>query len=189
MAIRRTAQRAVPTMKSSACVDRCGTPALPVVSIPVKSRLLAIALWFALSFPSGLSLAQTAPDMPAADSSSLDFKQWGLLAIQDGGRRKPVDTFAREALIKITRSLDLHRQRQEMAGDRFRSLDAARYPRLEKPADDPGLARRIETDAQITGAAASLFLLTTDRAARAEPAGRRGPRASQSREASLASSK
>ena len=31
----------------------------------------------------------------------MDFKQWGLLAIQDGGRRKPVDTFAREALIKI----------------------------------------------------------------------------------------
>jgi len=51
---------------------------------------------------SGLCLAQTAADMPAADSSSLDFKQWGLLAIQDGGRRKPVDTFARETLIKIT---------------------------------------------------------------------------------------
>jgi cytochrome c-type biogenesis protein CcsB len=50
---------------------------------------------------SGVCLAQTA-DMPAADSSSLDFKQWGLLAIQDGGRRKPVDTFARETLIKIT---------------------------------------------------------------------------------------
>jgi cytochrome c-type biogenesis protein CcsB len=50
---------------------------------------------------SGVCLAQNA-DMPAADSSSLDFKQWGLLAIQDGGRRKPVDTFAREALIKIT---------------------------------------------------------------------------------------
>ncbi len=40
--------------------------------------------------------------MPAADTASLDFKQWGLLAIQDGGRRKPVDTLAREALIKIT---------------------------------------------------------------------------------------
>ena len=50
---------------------------------------------------SGVCFAQTA-DMPVADSSSLDFKQWGLLAIQDGGRRKPVDTFAREALIKIT---------------------------------------------------------------------------------------
>jgi cytochrome c-type biogenesis protein CcsB len=49
----------------------------------------------------GVCLAQNA-DMPAADSSSLDFKQWGLLAIQDGGRRKPVDTFARETLIKIT---------------------------------------------------------------------------------------
>jgi cytochrome c-type biogenesis protein CcsB len=49
---------------------------------------------------SGACFAQS--DMPAADSSSLDFKQWGLLAIQDGGRRKPIDTFAREALIKIT---------------------------------------------------------------------------------------
>ena len=37
-----------------------------------------------------------------SDSSSLDFKQWGLTAIQDGGRRKPVDTFARETLIRIT---------------------------------------------------------------------------------------
>ena len=49
----------------------------------------------------GVAFAQNA-DMPAVDSSSLDFKQWGLLAIQDGGRRKPVDTFARETLIKVT---------------------------------------------------------------------------------------
>ena len=41
-------------------------------------------------------------DLPAADSSSLDFQQWGLLAIQDGGRRKPMDTFARETLIRVT---------------------------------------------------------------------------------------
>jgi cytochrome c-type biogenesis protein CcsB len=38
----------------------------------------------------------------AADTSKLDYKQFGLLAIQDGGRRKPVDTFARETLIKVT---------------------------------------------------------------------------------------
>jgi cytochrome c-type biogenesis protein CcsB len=38
----------------------------------------------------------------AADSSKTDLKQWGLLAIQDGGRRKPVDTFAKETLIRIT---------------------------------------------------------------------------------------
>jgi cytochrome c-type biogenesis protein CcsB len=50
---------------------------------------------------SGVCFAQS--NQPAAaDSSSLDFKQWGLLAIQDGGRRKPVDTFARETLIKTT---------------------------------------------------------------------------------------
>jgi cytochrome c-type biogenesis protein CcsB len=43
-----------------------------------------------------------APDASAANTSDLDFKQWGLLTIQDGGRRKPVDTFAKEALIRIT---------------------------------------------------------------------------------------
>jgi cytochrome c-type biogenesis protein CcsB len=47
-------------------------------------------------------MAGAASDVPVADSSALDFKQWGLLAIQDGGRRKPVDTFAKETLIRIT---------------------------------------------------------------------------------------
>jgi len=41
-------------------------------------------------------------DLPASGSGSLDFKQWGLTAIQDGGRRKPIDTFARETLIRVT---------------------------------------------------------------------------------------
>src|SRR5436305_12662560 len=47
-------------------------------------------------------MGHAAPDVSAADSSALDFKQWGLLAIQDGGRRKPVDTFAKETVIRIT---------------------------------------------------------------------------------------
>jgi len=64
----------------------------------MRSRFFAAALSL---FLSGVCLAQQA-DMPAADTSSLDFKQFGLLAIQDGGRRKPVDTFARETLIKLT---------------------------------------------------------------------------------------
>jgi cytochrome c-type biogenesis protein CcsB len=42
------------------------------------------------------------PDVAATDSSGLDFKQWGLVAVQDGGRRKPVDTFAKETLIRLT---------------------------------------------------------------------------------------
>ena len=42
------------------------------------------------------------PDVSAANTGNLDFKQWGLVAIQDSGRRKPVDTFAKEALIRIT---------------------------------------------------------------------------------------
>src|SRR5438874_8960320 len=40
--------------------------------------------------------------LSAADTRDLDFKQLGLLAIQDAGRRKPVDTFERETLIRIT---------------------------------------------------------------------------------------
>src|SRR5437764_12580426 len=43
-----------------------------------------------------------AAHLSATDAPDLDFKQWGLLAIQDGGRRKPVDTFAKETLIRIT---------------------------------------------------------------------------------------
>lgn len=67
---------------------------------PMRLRFLVLALVLASGFRGGC-LGQTA-EMPAGDSTALDFKQWGLLAIQDAGRRKPLDTFAREALIKIT---------------------------------------------------------------------------------------
>jgi cytochrome c-type biogenesis protein CcsB len=50
----------------------------------------------------GHTHAATPPPIPTGDTSTLDFKQAGLLAIQEGGRRKPLDTFAREALTKIT---------------------------------------------------------------------------------------
>ncbi|PYJ40030.1 MAG: hypothetical protein DME81_02110 [Verrucomicrobia bacterium] len=39
-------------------------------------------------------------DLPNSNSGSLDFKQWGLTTIQDGGRRKPVDTFASESIYR-----------------------------------------------------------------------------------------
>ena len=45
---------------------------------------------------------EAAPRFTGADTSAFDFQQFGLLAIQDGGRRKPVDTFAKESLIRIT---------------------------------------------------------------------------------------
>jgi cytochrome c-type biogenesis protein CcsB len=43
-----------------------------------------------------------AADTSVASPGNLDSKQWGLLAIQDGGRRKPLDTFSKETLIRIT---------------------------------------------------------------------------------------
>jgi cytochrome c-type biogenesis protein CcsB len=81
------------TRLHSTAHPRKGYSVLP----PMRLRFLIVAFSLLLS---GISFAQS--DMPAADSSSLDFKQWGLLAIQDGGRRKPIDTFARETLIKTT---------------------------------------------------------------------------------------
>jgi len=41
------------------------------------------------------------PGPASADTREFDFRQFCLLAIQDGGRRKPVDTFAIETLIRI----------------------------------------------------------------------------------------
>jgi cytochrome c-type biogenesis protein CcsB len=68
-------------------------------SICLRPRVLILFAAATLLF-AGVSWSQS--DLPAANSSNMDFKQFGLLAIQDGGRRKPIDTFAREALIRIT---------------------------------------------------------------------------------------
>ncbi len=51
---------------------------------------------FVLCLAPGISEAQQ------NETARLDFKQFGLLAIQDNGRRKPVDTFAKQTLIQLT---------------------------------------------------------------------------------------
>jgi len=68
-------------------------------SIRLKTRVF-ILVAAATVLLGGIVCGQS--DLPPANSGSLDFKQWALLAIQDGGRRKPIDTFARETLIRIT---------------------------------------------------------------------------------------
>jgi cytochrome c-type biogenesis protein CcsB len=59
------------------------------------------ALLLAVTLFDAIAQERNAPQ-PAADTSGLDFHQFGLLAVQDGGRRKPIDTFSRETLIRIT---------------------------------------------------------------------------------------
>jgi cytochrome c-type biogenesis protein CcsB len=65
----------------------------------LKGRLL-IFVAAASAFLTGRGFGTA--EVPVASNGHLDFKQWGLLAIQDGGRRKPVDTFAKETLIRIS---------------------------------------------------------------------------------------
>jgi cytochrome c-type biogenesis protein CcsB len=60
-----------------------------------------VALLFGTALFDATAQERNSPQ-PAADTSGLDFHQFGLLAIQDGGRRKPIDTFSRETLIRIT---------------------------------------------------------------------------------------
>ena len=70
----------------------------------LHSRRLKRRIFIFIAAASALfgSVSYGQSDLPNSNSGSLDFKQWGLTAIQDGGRRKPVDTFARETLIRIT---------------------------------------------------------------------------------------
>src|SRR5881275_2244722 len=70
----------------------------------LHSRRLRTWIFIFIAAASALfgSVSYAQSDLPNSNSGSLDFKQWGLTAIQDGGRRKPVDTFARETIIRIT---------------------------------------------------------------------------------------
>ena len=47
-------------------------------------------------------LALLVPVAARAELKEDDFKQWSLLAVQDEGRIKPLDTFAKEALLRLT---------------------------------------------------------------------------------------
>ena len=81
----------------------CSDDAVRYSNYPVISRLIHLAIIFLAAglIPSKANAQQTAP-FSAAGSADLNYEQFGMLAIQDGGRRKPVDTFARESLIRIT---------------------------------------------------------------------------------------
>ena len=68
-------------------------------SFVLITRIFIVLTTVAGTFLAGISYG--APSEPAGNTANLDLKQWGLLAIQDGGRRKPIDTFAKEALIRI----------------------------------------------------------------------------------------
>ena len=71
-------------------------PAMIGSRVSMKLRLLFVFLLFILSSP------QVARSASATRTESFDLKEFGLLAIQDNGRRKPLDTFSRETLTRIT---------------------------------------------------------------------------------------
>jgi cytochrome c-type biogenesis protein CcsB len=64
----------------------------------LNPRIICLLTFLAAAIAAGVCRAQSAP----TDTTALDLKSFGLLAIQDNGRRKPIDTFAKETLIRIT---------------------------------------------------------------------------------------
>lgn len=65
-------------------------------------KSLCIAFLTAASLLLASATRAQQPALAAGNSAELNYQQFGLLAIQEGGRRKPIDTFARETLIRIT---------------------------------------------------------------------------------------
>ena len=68
----------------------------------VRLSLRIGLLLFATVFLQARTNGQTPPAFTSAGTGDLNYEQFGALAIQDGGRRKPVDTFSRESLIRIS---------------------------------------------------------------------------------------
>jgi cytochrome c-type biogenesis protein CcsB len=65
-------------------------------------RILALASLGWLGLSSSALAQDQQPTFTAADTAELNYNQFALLAIQDGGRRKPIDTYAIETVIRIT---------------------------------------------------------------------------------------
>jgi len=67
-----------------------------------RSRISILAALVVVAFSPAAFPQERPANFTGADTHDLDFKQFGLMAIQDGGRRKPIDTFAIETLIRVT---------------------------------------------------------------------------------------
>jgi cytochrome c-type biogenesis protein CcsB len=74
-----------------------------VLFAPTTERRASMTTRFFILF---LLLLQALPGLRAA-TPALDFKEWGLLAVQEGGRRKPMDTLARETVVRLTGQRDV----------------------------------------------------------------------------------
>jgi cytochrome c-type biogenesis protein CcsB len=68
-----------------------------VIRLFVRVGTIVVA---AAIFQSQVEAQQPAP-FTTGGTGDLNYQQFGELAIQDGGRRKPIDTFAKESLIRI----------------------------------------------------------------------------------------
>ena len=90
----------MPTHKFSTAESRSTSPQVTLDSQLLRTR----ALIFTASATAliACTLRAAPPGTSDANTGNLDLKQWGLLAIQEGGRRKPVDTFGKESLIRIS---------------------------------------------------------------------------------------
>src|SRR5438445_189557 len=92
-------RRAIPGDLWRAC--RCLRPQINCSRVTHLHLALIAAFLVAITHFDAMAQERNSPP-PSTDTSGLDFHHFGLLAVQDGGRRKPIDTFSRETLIRIT---------------------------------------------------------------------------------------
>src|SRR5436853_2948464 len=79
-----------------------GHPRVSVHYLRKTSPMKARSAFFGVLMTTVVSvLAQNRP-IEFADTGGLDFKPFGLLAIRDNGRRKPIDTFAKKTLVQLS---------------------------------------------------------------------------------------
>src|SRR5207302_10987342 len=83
------------------CRPRINCSLVRHVHIGLMGALLVAISHSAASALAAATGQDSQSNIPPADTSGLNFHQFGLVAIQDGGWRKPIDAFARVIVIGI----------------------------------------------------------------------------------------
>src|SRR6267143_5737073 len=79
-----------------------GPPRVSVQYLRKASPMKTCAAFVGVLMIAVVSVFAQNRQIESTDTGGLNFKPFGLLAIQDNGRRKPLDTFAKKTLVQLS---------------------------------------------------------------------------------------